>query len=927
MDAVIRLAHWAYAVAARSHRIARRTLASIAGQPAPAAVAPRITALFVFLAFTKFVNVFSHPNELVETHWRVSPPHYTPFGWVNFAVFTLIAAAVPPALFPPQVRRDRTAAGRFLFAWLVFSFLFAVLNLHSGTLGYLSPWIEGIITIGDIRSRLFLDFTDRPPYLILFLAASMALYAGLITWRRLEMLPTGLGLISAAYLWINLRELAALGNRLFFLNVWFIGWYVVVRRLRNRLGASRAVLTTIGLWMYFAFSGTAVFLMFRKYLWNIEEVQVEFAVILAVTLVLALWMHLYLRDILLKEPYRYTLLPFPILLFALFCIRLFPQSLNYANLLIVAFTMPCYGLEELIVCLVLLGVVRRCKQWTWSRRLLLDGVCILLAGLWAADLMVTRVMGVRLDWRVLTLNNEPGMLYRTIRPFLPAFAVLLGLFAAAYTLAILWPRLPARIRRRTSGAPVVAALAGSFVVLACARGPTDEPDKFRPGVLSRLIASSPIAARLHRKVYSPEDFVTEWKNLGFPTEHRTAPSLGPPPKHVLLIFLESCYNAYLSLFGAPDETQPRLKRFLDRMEVYPNFYSVFASSLHARFATLSGLYTDKGFISYENPRIPQKGMIEILHEQGFHVAFFDSCDRDYTRWYDYLRGRGIDEFYDRRNLRFQDKYRTLSWGMEERCTVANIIDYFRRRAHDEARLFTAYFPVAPHFPFDAGGTEFNAFSVGAPTITGDYSGAYKNDLLYIDAVLADLLGFLRDTDLLDQTLIVITNDHGEMLGDREHRLGHGWNLAPYLTNVPLIIMDPRRKGYRVNMTPSAQVDILPTVLDLLDIPLPEDDLYQGVSLLTLTASEAARRPIYLNSFGDRALIENGMYYLWHASRSDGRPVECFRIQHKGTRTIFGPAECNRPDVTSLLQRFETFQEALIQDYTRYRPLAPRIRAR
>lgn len=48
---------------------------------------------------------------------------------------------------------------------------------------------------------------------------------------------------------------------------------------------------------------------------------------------------------------------------------------------------------------------------------------------------------------------------------------------------------------------------------------------------------------------------------------------------MVLIFLESSYNKHLSLFGSSEETQPLLSKYKDRMELFPNFFSNFASCL------------------------------------------------------------------------------------------------------------------------------------------------------------------------------------------------------------------------------------------------------------------------------------------------------------------------------------------------------------
>ena len=59
--------------------------------------------------------------------------------------------------------------------------------------------------------------------------------------------------------------------------------------------------------------------------------------------------------------------------------------------------------------------------------------------------------------------------------------------------------------------------------------------------------------------------------------------------------MESSYNQHLSLFGSREETQPLLSKYKDRMEIFPNFFSNFAGSIHARFASFTSLYPTEDF--------------------------------------------------------------------------------------------------------------------------------------------------------------------------------------------------------------------------------------------------------------------------------------------------------------------------------------------
>jgi arylsulfatase A-like enzyme len=175
---------------------------------------------------------------------------------------------------------------------------------------------------------------------------------------------------------------------------------------------------------------------------------------------------------------------------------------------------------------------------------------------------------------------------------------------------------------------------------------------------------------------------------------------------------------------------------------------------------------------------------------------------------------------------------------------------------------------------------------------------------------------------LDDTLVVITNDHGEMVGEADKKLGHGWLVRPELCNTPLIIMNPARRGVATNYILGAQVDVLPTVLDILRIPLPPGNPYEGISLYEQGA--ATNRAIYLTSSQQRAVIRGNRYMLEDRSEAgaDGRAATwVFEISHAGMKTNFRPLRDETADVSTLLNDFERLQNSLILHYSSYRNLS------
>jgi len=105
---------------------------------------------------------------------------------------------------------------------------------------------------------------------------------------------------------------------------------------------------------------------------------------------------------------------------------------------------------------------------------------------------------------------------------------------------------------------------------------------------------------------------------------------------------------------------------------------------------------------------------------------------------------------------------------------------------------------------------------------------YDGGIASMDAGIADLLTRLRELGLYQNTLIIVTADHGEAFGERnlvEHALG---SVYQEHVHVPLLIKYPGESHAETSDALVSQVDLMPTILDLAGCPLPPG--LQGLSL-------------------------------------------------------------------------------------------------
>jgi arylsulfatase A-like enzyme len=105
---------------------------------------------------------------------------------------------------------------------------------------------------------------------------------------------------------------------------------------------------------------------------------------------------------------------------------------------------------------------------------------------------------------------------------------------------------------------------------------------------------------------------------------------------------------------------------------------------------------------------------------------------------------------------------------------------------------------------------------------------YEQSLFSMDSRLGKFYEFLKASGMADQTLFMITSDHGEMLG--EHGLwGHNFGVYNELIRIPLIIKYPKQFHQQGNCDNLVQLhDIYATVMDIMNVPVPPPESSQSL---------------------------------------------------------------------------------------------------
>ncbi|MEM7356108.1 MAG: sulfatase-like hydrolase/transferase [Acidobacteriota bacterium] len=283
-----------------------------------------------------------------------------------------------------------------------------------------------------------------------------------------------------------------------------------------------------------------------------------------------------------------------------------------------------------------------------------------------------------------------------------------------------------------------------------------------------------------------------------------------PPLNVVLITLDTTRADHLGCYGHEGIETPHIDRLAAEGTLYERCYTPVPITLPSHLSILTGTYPayhgvheNAGF--YVAPELVT--WPEVLKRHGYATAaFVGAFPLDSQTGLD----QGFDLYDDNYPSSLEEgKHPSLQGFFDERPAadvVRPALEWLADR-RGPYFLWTHFFD--PHQP-----------QIPPSPFRERYSDAlYDGEIAAVDEAIGRLLARLEERDDLDRTLIVLTADHGEGLGEHGEKT-HALLLHSSTIRVPLLIRDPRGPaGERVS-APVATVDILPTVLDRLGIESP-----------------------------------------------------------------------------------------------------------
>ncbi|QIN82359.1 sulfatase-like hydrolase/transferase [Rubrobacter tropicus] len=394
-------------------------------------------------------------------------------------------------------------------------------------------------------------------------------------------------------------------------------------------------------------------------------------------------------------------------------------------------------------------------------------------------------------------------------------------------------------------APLTVGLAAVLLFsLSVVPSVTNAGNAFARDPLANMVVNEVATTEVEANV-SPESL---------PTDTSLSPTPETEKRNVVLVFLESTRAESTTAYNDEIDTTPFLDELSEESLMAERAHAVVPHTSKALVATACGVPPplDTQKTESEPGIIPARCLPELLEEQGYNSAFFQSATETFERRPQLVDNFGYGHFQAIEDMSKTGYQRVNYFGFEDEIMLKPSRAWLEENA-DDGPFMTTYLTVTPH----------HNYVVPQRYGTKKYSSdpelnRYLNTVRYQDFFLEKLFDQYKDLGLYEDTIFVILGDHGEGFG--EHGLKqHDNTIYQEGLHIPLLVHDPKNPEPRRVEENVNELDVLPTVADMLGYRVEGGD-YPGFSLLSppedrrLVASCYHERTCLASIDGDKKYI-------------------------------------------------------------------------
>ncbi len=315
------------------------------------------------------------------------------------------------------------------------------------------------------------------------------------------------------------------------------------------------------------------------------------------------------------------------------------------------------------------------------------------------------------------------------------------------------------------------------------------------------------------------------------------------PMNVLLITIDTLRSDHLGCYGYEQDISPNIDMLANRGILFERTISQSSVTPVSHASILTGQNPYRHGVRSITGGAPHKlardhaTLSNLLQHADYRTAAFISAMTLEKRRYGLDGGFEVYEqsFYGKgaedldQGKQGVDTRRSQNLAQRRADTTTNLaVDWLRQTAGQPFFLWVHYFDPHETFLIPPILPGVLTYTIDGPLADVD-ARMYDIEIKFVDLMIGYLIGELFNHGVGHNTLIVLTSDHGQGLGDHNYH-EHGMHLYQEQIHIPLILVgETLPKGIRLNVL-ARSIDIVPTVLDILGYPPQHIPDMDGTSL-------------------------------------------------------------------------------------------------
>lgn len=358
-------------------------------------------------------------------------------------------------------------------------------------------------------------------------------------------------------------------------------------------------------------------------------------------------------------------------------------------------------------------------------------------------------------------------------------------------------------------------------------------------------------------------------------------------KNIIIVQLESIQDFVIDMEINNQEITPNLNKFAKDNYRFNNFYFQAGpgSTSDAEFAVLNSLYPlAHQAISFDYPSNDYTSLIEILNNNNYQTILMHGYKKRFWNREVVYNNYKLDKFYSLEDYETKDQ---VGWGISDEDFYSQSIEYLKT---EQQPFFSLMVSLSCHPPYTIpeNKQELDIEEGRFDNLATNYLHASR----YTDKAFGKLIEELKKANLYEESVIIVYGDHSAGLKkftneDFENLISKNdplSNLDLIYERVPFLIHLPNnQKG--LNNDPMSQIDIFPTITNLLGIDIPKTTL--GKDMFNYKDSSVF---IKRNSFMNKTIIYNNKVYLYPQSEihEEGKCYDWKKKQDLNLEECLGP---------------------------------------